>query len=70
MKIGQILKMGHFFQKNGANFENGAKIKNLKCASYAREIRVNLVQESARHLEMTHARQMRVNTRDLAEAYI
>ena len=31
-------------------------------------MRVNLVQESARHLEMTRARQMRVDTRDLAEA--
>ena len=26
-----------FFSKNGANFENGAKIENLNCASYARE---------------------------------
>ena len=33
-------------------------------------MRVNLVQESARHLEMTRARQMRVDTRDLAEAII
>ena len=31
-------------------------------------MRVNLVPESARHLEMTRARQMRVDTRDLAEA--
>ena len=31
-------------------------------------MRVNLVQESARHLQMTRARQMRVDTRDLAEA--
>ena len=29
-------------------------------------MRVNLVQESERHLEMTRARQMRVDTRDLA----
>ena len=29
---------------------------------------MNLVPESARHLEMTRARQMRVDTRDLAEA--
>ena len=28
---------------------------------------MNLVPESARHLEMTLARQMRVDTRDLAE---
>ena len=28
------------------------------------------MQESARHLEMTRARQMRVDTRDLAEADI
>ena len=33
-------------------------------------MRVNLVPESARHLEMTRARQMRVDTRDLAEADI
>ena len=33
-------------------------------------MRVNLVPESARHLEMTRARQMRVDTRDLAEANI
>ena len=33
-------------------------------------MRVNLVPESARHLEMTRARQMRVDTRDLAEAYL
>ena len=32
-------------------------------------MRVNLVQESARHLQMTRARQMRVDTRDLAEAF-
>ena len=31
-------------------------------------MRVNLVQESARHLQMTRARQMRVDTRDLPEA--
>ena len=31
---------------------------------------MNLVPESARHLEMTRARQMRVDTRDLAEALI
>ena len=31
---------------------------------------MNLVQESARHLEMTRTRQMRVDTRDLAEALI
>ena len=31
---------------------------------------MNLVPKSARHLEMTHARQMRVDTRDLAEAEI
>ena len=31
---------------------------------------MNLVQESARHLEMTRARQMRVDTRDLAEAHM
>ena len=31
-------------------------------------MRVTLVQESARHLEITRARQMRVDTRDLAEA--
>ena len=31
-------------------------------------MRVNLVPESAHHLEMTRARQMRVDTRDLAEA--
>ena len=29
---------------------------------------MNLVPESARHLEMTRARQVRVDTRDLAEA--
>ena len=33
-------------------------------------MRVNLVQESARHLQMTHARQMRVDTRDLPEALL
>ena len=33
-------------------------------------MRVNLVPESARHLEMTRARQMRVDTRDLAEARV
>ena len=33
-------------------------------------MRVNLVPESARHLEMTRARQMRVDTRDLAEAIL
>ena len=33
-------------------------------------MRVNLVPESARHLEMTRARRMRVDTRDLAEAKI
>ena len=33
-------------------------------------MRVNLVPESARHLEMTRARQMRVDTRDLVEAQI
>ena len=33
-------------------------------------MRVNLVQKSARHLEMTRARQMRVDTRDLAEAHL
>ena len=32
-------------------------------------MRVNLVPESTRHLEMTRARQMRVDTRDLAEAH-
>ena len=32
-------------------------------------MRVNLVPESARHLEMTRTRQMRVDTRDLAEAH-
>ena len=39
LKIGQILKIG-IFSNIGANFKNGAKIENLKCASYAREIRV------------------------------
>ena len=33
-------------------------------------MRVNLVQESARHLQMTRARQMRVDTRDLPEALL
>ena len=33
-------------------------------------MRVNLVQESAGHLQMTRARQMRVDTRDLPEAPI
>ena len=31
-------------------------------------MRVNLVQESARHLQMTRVRKMRVDTRDLPEA--
>ena len=30
------------------------------CASNARQVRVNLVPESARHLQMTRTRQMRV----------
>ena len=75
MKIGQVLKMGHFFQKNGANFENGAKIKNLKCASYAREMRVKCAlsaRESCakiRALFTNDTRQMRVDTRDLPGAF-
>ena len=32
-------------------------------------MRVNIVQESARHLQMTRARQMRVDTRDLPGAH-
>ena len=31
---------------------------------------MNLVPESARHLEMNRARQMRVDTHDLAEAHL
>ena len=55
------------------NFENGAKFSkrctkkirgarhmHVKCASNARKVRVNLVPESARHLQMTRTRQMRV----------
>ena len=52
----------------GQNFQNGAKIKKIrgarhmpvKCASSARQVRVNLVPESARHLQMTRTRHMRV----------
>ena len=55
--------------KMGQNFEIGAKFskpgkKKLEvrviCASNARQVRVNLVPESARHLQMTRMRQMRV----------
>ena len=34
------------------------------------QVRGNLVQESARHLEMTRGRQMSVDTGDLAEAQL
>ena len=40
----------------------------VKCAWYARQVRVNLVPESARHLQMTRTRILRVDTRDLPEA--
>ena len=40
----------------------------VKCASYARQGRVNLVPESARLLQMTRTRIPRVDTRDLPEA--
>ena len=32
----------------------------VKCASSARQVHVNLVPESARHLQMTRTRQMRL----------
>ena len=44
----------------GQNFKNGAKKTKIGCASYARQVRVNLVLESARHLQITRTRQMRV----------
>ena len=43
----------------GQIFKTGQQ-KKIRCASYAREMRVNLVPESARHLQMTRTRQMRV----------
>ena len=49
--------------KIGQNFENGAKSSkrgNNKKIRGARQVRVNLVPESARHLQMTRTRQMRV----------
>ena len=63
----------------GQNFENWAKFskrgkKKLEvrviCALNARQVRMNLVAESARHLQMTRTQILRVDTRDLPEAVI
>ena len=58
----KILKMSKNYE-NGAKFSKRGKKKlevRVICAWNARQVRVNLVPESARHLQMTRTRQMRV----------
>merc|ERR1711954_397607 len=59
--MGQNFENGAKFSKWGKKKKNrGARHMRVECASNARQVRVNLVPESTRHLQMTRTRQMRV----------
>ena len=58
----KILEMGQNFENKAIFWKWGKKKLKVRviCAWNARQVRVNLVPESARHLQMTRTRQMRV----------
>ena len=64
--------MGQKFGKRGKILKMGQKFEILEvrimCLSFAHQVRVNLLPQNARHLYMTRARQLRVDTHDLPEA--